>query len=181
MALLAEVGGQIDLALGDRIYSRNADPLEAVVGRKLTEQRASLAVAESATGGGLAERISSVPGSSAYFLGGFVTYTKQMKTNLLGVPEDLLKEFGAVSHETAEAMAIGARRRTAATWAISVTGNAGPTTDGDEATVGTVYIGIAGPRDTTVYHRVWPASDRPRVRAFAAQMALDMLNRKLGV
>jgi nicotinamide-nucleotide amidase len=181
MALLAEVGGQIDLALGDRIYSRNADPLEAVVGRKLTEQRASLVVAESATGGGLAERISSVPGSSAYFLGGFVTYTKQMKTNLLGVPEDLLKEFGAVSHETAEAMAIGARRRTAATWAISVTGNAGPTTDGDEAPVGTVYIGIAGPRDTTVYHRVWPASDRPRVRAFAAQMALDMLNRKLGV
>ena len=77
-------------------------------------------------------------------------------------------------------MAIGARRRVGATWAVSITGNAGPTTDGDEAPVGAVYIGIAGPWDTTVGHRLWPASDRPRVRAFAAQMALDLLNRKLG-
>ena len=179
MALLAEVGGQIDTALGDRIYSRNGDPLEAVVGKKLTDLRATLAVAESATGGGLAERISSVPGSSGYFLGGFITYTKRMKTDLLGVPEDLLKQFGAVSRESAEAMAVGARHRTGATWAVSITGNAGPTTDGDEAPVGTVYIGLAGPRDTTVAHRVWPASDRARVRAFAGQMALDMLNRKV--
>jgi nicotinamide-nucleotide amidase len=180
MALLAEVGGKIDVALGDRIYSRNGDPLEAVVGAKLTTLRSTLVVAESATGGGLAERISSVPGSSAYFMGGFVTYTRGIKTDLLGVSEDLLRQFGAVSRETAEAMAIGARRRTGATWAVSITGNAGPTTDGEEAPVGTVYIGIAGPRDTTVGHRLWPASDRPRVRAFAAQMALDLLNRKLG-
>ncbi|HVW84250.1 MAG TPA: competence/damage-inducible protein A [Bryobacteraceae bacterium] len=180
MKLLAEVGGQIDAALGDRIYSRNGDPLEAVIGRKLTDLHASLAVAESATGGGLAERITSVPGSSAYFLGGFVTYSRRMKTELLGVPEELLKEFGAVSRETAEAMANGVRRRTGATWAISITGNAGPSTDGEEAPVGTMFIGLAGPRETTVGHRVWPASDRPRVRAFAAQMALDMLNRKLG-
>jgi nicotinamide-nucleotide amidase len=179
MALLAEVGGQIDTALGDRIYSRNGDPLEAVVGKKLTDLRATLAVAESATGGGLADRISSVPGSSAYFLGGFVTYTKRMKTELLGVPEDLLRQFGAVSRESAEAMAVGARHRTGATWAVSITGNAGPTTDGDEAPVGTVYIGLAGPRDTAIGHRIWPASDRARVRAFAVQMALDMLNRKL--
>ena len=179
MALLAEVGGQIDTALGDRIYSRNGDPLEAVIGKKLTDLRATLAVAESATGGGLAERISSVPGSSGYFLGGFITYTKRMKTELLGVPEDLLKQFGAVSRESAEAMAVGARHHTGATWAVSITGNAGPTTNGDEAPVGTVYIGLAGPRDTTVAHRVWPASDRARVRAFAGQMALDMLNRKL--
>jgi len=179
MALLAEVGGQIDTALGDRIYSRNGDPLEAVIGKKLTDLRATLAVAESATGGGLAERISGVPGSSGYFLGGFITYTKRMKTELLGVPEDLLKQFGAVSRESAEAMAVGARHRTGATWAVSITGNAGPTADGDEAPVGTVYIGLAGPRDTTVAHRVWPASDRARVRAFAGQMALDMLNRKL--
>jgi nicotinamide-nucleotide amidase len=179
MALLAEVGGRIDAALGDRIYSRNGDPLEVVVGRKLNDLRATLVVAESATGGGLADRISSVPGSSAYFLGGFVTYAKRMKTDLLGVPEDLLKQFGAVSRETAEAMAIGARHRTAATWAISITGNAGPTTDGDEDPVGSIYIGLAGPRETTVGHRVWPASDRARVRAFAAQMALDLLNKKL--
>jgi nicotinamide-nucleotide amidase len=179
MALLAEVGGQIDVALGDRIYSRNGDALEAVIGGKLTDTHATLAVAESVTGGGLAERISSVPGSSGWFVGGFVTYTKRMKTELLGVPEDLLKQFGAVSHETAEAMAIGARRRTGAAWALSLTGNAGPATDGEEAPVGSVFIGLAGPRETAVQHRVWPASDRARVRAFAAQMALDILNRKL--
>ena len=179
MALLAEVGGQIDAVLGDRIYSRNADPLEVVIGKKLALQHATLAVAESATGGGLADRISSVAGSSNYFLGGFITYSSRLKTELLGVPEDLLKQFGPVSHEVAEAMANGARRRTGATWAISITGNAGPATDGDHAPVGAVYVGLAGPRDTAVAHRVWPASDRPRVRAFAGQMALDMLNRKL--
>jgi len=179
ITLLTEAGAQIEAALGDKVYSRNSDPLEAVVGRKLLEQRATLATAESATGGGLADRISSIPGSSAYFLGGFVTYTARMKMDLLGVSDDLLKQFGPVSAETAEAMAIGARRRTAATWAISITGNAGPTTDGDQAPVGSVYVGIAGPRDVTVAHRVWPTSDRPRVRAFAAQTALDLLNRKL--
>jgi nicotinamide-nucleotide amidase len=179
-SLLNEVGGQIEVALGDKVYSRNSDPLEVVIGRKLVDQHASLVTAESATGGGLADRISSIPGSSVYFLGGFVTYTARMKTDLLGVPEDLLKQFGPVSAETAEAMAIGARRRTSATWAISITGNAGPTTDGDQAPVGSVYVGIAGPSEVTVAHRVWPASDRPRVRAFAAQTALDLLNRKLG-
>jgi nicotinamide-nucleotide amidase len=183
-ALLAEVGGKIDAVLGTRIYSRNGDPLEAVVGRKLANLHATLAVAESATGGGLAERITSVPGSSAWFLGGFVTYTKRMKIELLGVPAEILEQFGTVSAETAEAMAIGARRRTGAVWAVSVTGNAGPSTDGPasdagQAPVGMVHVGISGPTQTSAYHRHWPTSDRARVRAFAAQMALDLLNRKL--
>lgn len=179
LSLLADVGGKIDAVLGDRIYSRNGDPLEAVVGKKLAAIHATVAVAESATGGGLADRISSVPGCSAWFLGGFVTYSKRMKTELLGVPAEILEKFGPVSAETAEAMATGARRRTGATWAISVTGNAGPTTDGENAPVGMVYVGISGPRETATYHRHWPTSDRVRVRAFAAQMALDLLNRKL--
>jgi nicotinamide-nucleotide amidase len=183
-ALLAEVGGKIDAVLGTRIYSRNGDPLEAVVGRKLANLHATLAVAESATGGGLAERITSVPGSSAWFLGGFVTYTKRMKIELLGVPAEILEQFGTVSAETAEAMAIGARRRTGAVWAVSVTGNAGPSTDGSasdagQAPIGMVHVGISGPTQTSTYHRHWPTSDRVRVRAFAAQMALDLLNRKL--
>src|SRR5205823_14158126 len=118
----------------------------------------------------LAERISSVPGSSTYFVGGFVTYTKRMKTDLLGVPEDLLEQFGPVSEETAEAMANGARRRTGATYALSITGNAGPTTDGDEARLGHFFVGLATPGETKVTHRVWPAPDRARVRAFAGQM-----------
>jgi PncC family amidohydrolase len=106
-----------------------------------------------------------------------------MKTELLGVREALLAEFGAVSKETALAMAEGARHAAKADWAISITGNAGPSTDGMEAPVGTVYIGIAGPDDTAkpdmVTHRVWPVNDRGRVRAFAAQAALDLLNRRL--
>jgi nicotinamide-nucleotide amidase len=179
MALLAEVGGQIEAALGERIISRNGDPLEVVVGKKLASLHATLAVAESATGGGLAERITSVPGSSAYFLGGFVTYTKRMKTDLLGVPEELLDRFGAVSRETAEAMANGARRRTGATYALAVTGNAGPTADGKEAPVGTLYTALSGPLETVVLHRQWPGGDRARVRALGAQMALDLLHRKL--
>lgn len=179
MELLAEVGGPIELALGKRIYSRDGEPLESVIGRKLRESNATVAVAESATGGGLADRISLIPGSSEYFVGGFVTYSRRMKTELLGVPESLLAEFGAVSRETAEAMARGARNRTGATWAVSITGNAGPTTDGAEAPVGTIWIAIDGPSGVESHHRLWPASDRPRVRAFAAQMALDMLNRRL--
>jgi nicotinamide-nucleotide amidase len=179
MALLAEVGGKIEAALGDRIISRNGDPLEAVIGKKLASLHATLAVAESATGGGLAERISSVPGSSAYFLGGFVTYAKRMKMDLLGVPEELLDRFGAVSRETAEAMANGARRRTGATYALAVTGNAGPATDGKEAPVGAVYVALAGPWETVVSHRQWPGGDRARIRSLGAQMALDLLHRKL--
>jgi nicotinamide-nucleotide amidase len=166
--------------LGDRIYSRDASTLEAVVGRKLQERGATLAVAESATGGGLAERITSVAGSSAYFVGGFITYTVGMKHELLGVPTEILERHGAVSAETAQAMAVGTLAKTGATWAVSITGNAGPTTDGAHAPVGAVYIGIAGPDLVETHHRVWPASDRPRVRAFASQMALDMLNRALG-
>jgi len=179
VALSEEVAELAAAALGDHVYSRDGEPLEAVIGKRLLAASETLVVAESATGGGLAQRITSVPGSSAYFLGGYVTYAKRMKTELLGVPETLLAEFGAVSKECARAMAEDARLAAKADWAISITGNAGPSTDGDEAPVGTIYIGIAGPDGTTVTHRVWPANDRGRVRAFAAQAALDLLNRRL--
>ena len=125
-ALLTEVAGPIELLLGDRIYSRNGDSLEAVVGEILRKHHATLAVAESVTGGMLAERITAVPGQFRLLLGGFVTYTKQMKSDLLGVPEETLAQHGAVSKETALAMASGARRRTGATYAIAITGVAGP-------------------------------------------------------
>jgi nicotinamide-nucleotide amidase len=177
-ALLAEVGGQIDLLLGDRIYSRNGDPLEVTVGEFLKRDRATVAVAESATGGGLCERFTSVPGSSAYFLGGYVTYTKKMKVDLLGVAAETLDKFGPVSRETAQAMAVQVRRKTGATYGISITGNAGPTTDGDDAPVGMVYVGLADPKETIVLDRQF-IGDRPRIRSFAGQMALDILRRRL--
>ena len=180
LALLAEVGSQIEPLLGDRIYSRNGEPLESLVGDLLRKQQATLAVAESITAGGLADRITSIPGASDYFAGGFITYNKAMKAELLGIDPELLKRCGAVSKETAEAMALGAKHRTGATYAISLTGNAGPATDGDEAPVGMVYIGIATPSGVVSTHRQF-LGDRPRIRAFAAQMALDFFRRTLTI
>ncbi|MDQ6678852.1 MAG: competence/damage-inducible protein A [Acidobacteriota bacterium] len=177
-ALLAEVGGQIDLALGDRIYSRNGDPLEVTVGEMLRRGRATVAVAESATGGGLADRLSSVPGSSAYFPGGVVTYTRQMKIDLLGIPQETLDKFGPVSRETAEAMATAVRRKARSTYGLSITGNAGPATDGPHAPVGMMYIGISDAKGATVFDRQF-LGDRLRIRSFATQMALDVLRRRM--
>jgi nicotinamide-nucleotide amidase len=176
--LLAEVAGAIEPLLGDRIYSRNGDPLEAVVGELLRERHATVSVAESCTGGLLAERITSVPGSSDYFESGFVTYTKRLKADLLGVPESILAAHGAVSKETAEAMAVGARQRSGSTYALSTTGVAGPGQGGEAAPVGTVYVGIADAGGSRVAHRQF-LGDRDRIRQFTTQMALDMLRRKL--
>src|SRR5207248_4717888 len=134
--------------------------------------------AESCTGGLLAERITSVPGSSDYFQGGFVTYNKKMKTEMLGVPESLLEEKGTVSEETAEAMAAGARRRTGSTYALSVTGVAGPGPGGESAPVGTVYVGIAYANGSRVAHRQF-LGDRDRIRQFSTQMAMDLLRRRI--
>ncbi|HEU5022011.1 MAG TPA: competence/damage-inducible protein A [Bryobacteraceae bacterium] len=177
--LSERIAAQAVELLGPNVYSRDGGTLEMVVGARLTAAGATVTVAESATGGGLAQRITSVPGSSAYFAGGYITYARSMKTQLLGVPADLLAQHGAVSQETAAAMADGARRAAHADWAVSITGNAGPSTDGEEAPVGTVFIGIAGPDKTEVTHRLWPVNDRGRVRAFASQAALDLLNRRL--
>jgi nicotinamide-nucleotide amidase len=176
--LLAEVGGPIELLLGDRIYSRNGEPLEKVVGAMLRKHRATVSVAESATGGMLGERFTSEPGSSDYFAGGLITYTDAMKIELLGVPPETLAQFGAVSKETAEAMAAGARRRTNSTYGISITGVAGP--DTDSAPVGTMYVGIADAAGTHVTHRQF-FGDRQRVRIFTCTMALDVLRRRMMV
>jgi len=176
--LLAEVGGQIELLLGDRIYSRNGHSLEEVVGEMLRERGATLAVAESATGGLLGERITSVAGSSAYFLGGFITYASRIKVEWLGVPEETIAQHGAVSKETAEAMALGARTRTGATYAVSITGVAGPDAGGEQVPVGTMYVGVAEPGACHVLHRQF-IGDRTRIRQFASQMALDMLRRRI--
>jgi nicotinamide-nucleotide amidase len=177
-ALLAEVAAPIEQLLGDRIYSRNGDPMEVVIGELLRRDHSTLSVAESCTGGLLAERITSVPGSSDYFLGGLVTYTKRMKAELLGVAESVLETAGAVSKETAEAMAAGARRLTGSTYALSVTGVAGPGQGGESAPVGTVYVAVAGPNGARAAHRQF-LGDRDRIRQFSTQMAMDMLRRRL--
>ena len=177
-ALLAEVGGPIELLLGDRAYSRNGDPLEVVVGNLLRENHATVAVAESATGGMLGERFTSVPGSSDYFAGGFITYTNAMKTELLGVDPQLLEQHGAVSRETAEAMAVGARRRTNATYALSITGAAGPDSGGENVPVGMMWVGWADAAGAMAISRQF-LGDRQRIRTFTVQMALDVLRRRM--
>jgi nicotinamide-nucleotide amidase len=179
-ALLVEVGGPIELLLGERIYSRNGQPLEEVVGEMLRERHSTLSVAESCTGGLLGERITSVAGSSTYFLGGFITYASRMKVEWLGVPEDIIARCGAVSKETAEAMALGARRRTGSTYALAITGVAGPDAGGEKAPVGTIYVGLADAAGCAVLHRQF-IGDRTRIRQFATQMALDMLRRRIAL
>src|SRR5580658_7873476 len=173
-ALIAEVGGRIEPLLGDRIYSRNGDSLEKVAGNLLRARNASLSVAESATGGLLGGRITAVPGSSDYFRGGFITYTNEMKTKLLGVPAEMLAEHTAVSEPVAKAMAEGAKERTGSDYALSITGYAGP--DGEK--VGLVFIGLATPTGSEA-RRVQLPGDRERVRAFSTNTALDMLRRNL--
>ena len=176
--LLNAVGPAIEQLLGERIYSRNGAPLEAVVGELLRARRATLSVAESCTGGLLGERITSVAGSSDYFVGGFLVYTDHMKTALLGVEPELLARHTSVSEEAARAMAAGARSRTGSTYAISVTGEAGPES-ATGAPVGTVVIGFAGPDAEPEAERFTLFGGREGIRARAAQWALDLLRRRI--
>ncbi len=173
-AVLEEVETKIAAVLGERVYSRSGESLEVVVGALLKAKGATVSVAESCTGGLVAGRITGVAGSSAYFRGGFLTYTDEMKTVLLGVPAGLIGEHGAVSECVAVAMAEKAREKTGSDYAVSVTGFAGP--EGDPP--GLVYIGVAWPGGSKA-SRMQLFGDRARVRMFAAQMALDLLRRKL--
>ncbi len=177
--LLAEVGGPIEELLGDRIYSRNGDPLEAAVGNLMRARQVTLAVAESCTGGMLAERITGIAGSSDYFVGGFLTYTNAMKSLLLGVDAELIEKHTAVSEQVAVAMAQGAREKTGANFALSVTGYAGPGGGTEENPVGTVFIGIAHAAGAQA-KRFKFFGDRMRMRQMATQTALDLLRRHLG-
>jgi nicotinamide-nucleotide amidase len=176
--LLAEVGGPIEELLGRHLFSRNGDPLEAVVGALLRERGATLSVAESCTGGMVGERITSIAGSSEYFVGGFLTYTDRMKTDLLGVDAALLAQHTSVSKEIAQAMAEGARARTGSTFAISITGEAGPESS-TGTPVGTIFVGFAGPDGSPEALRFAMPGDRARIRGFATQAALDLLRRRL--
>jgi nicotinamide-nucleotide amidase len=178
-ALLKEVGDPISELLGERIFTECADEtLDEVVGNLLRRHKATVATGESCTGGLLAYRLTEQPGSSDYFLGGFVTYSEAEKQSVLGVPAELIAQYTAVSKPVAAAMAEGARRRTGATYALSITGYAGPGGGTEEAPVGTVFIGLAGPGETKVIH-TRHSIGRSRIRTLAAQAALDLLRRTI--
>lgn len=177
-ALAEEVGAKILAVLGDRVYSTNGDPLEAAVGYLLQQRHATLAVAESCTAGLLGGRITEVPGSSEWFLGGFQVYGKAMKTRLLGLDEAMVDSRGVVSESVALAMAESARDRTGATYALSITGEAGPDSSSPGVEPGTVWIGLASPDAVEAQMFRFP-SGRQRVRKFAVQTALNLLRHKL--
>lgn len=177
--LADELARQIETALGDRIYSGEGATLEEVAGKLLAAQGATLAVAESCTGGLLAQRITAVPGSSKYFLGGWVTYSREVKSSALGVRPETLNTYGAVSAETAREMAEGARLEAGSTFAIAITGVAGPDPD-DGKPAGLVYIALADEHGCDVKERRF-IGERERVRSQAAQTALDLLRRRLSV
>jgi|SRR5271157_1056136 len=173
-----EVAGLAEDELDDAVYSRNGESLEQIVGYWLQMRNATLAVAESCTGGLLAERITSISGSSRYFLGGAIVYSNQLKTELAGVPAEMIERHGAVSREVAAALAEGIRYRCEATLGVGITGVAGPTGGTPEKPVGLVFHAVASDRGTEVAQRNFPG-DRKRIRRFASTMALDMVRRKL--
>jgi nicotinamide-nucleotide amidase len=173
-----ELAGAIEDELEDALYSSKGESLEQIVGYYLQMRNASLAVAESCTGGLLAERITSINGSSRYFLGGAVVYSNELKTEFAGVPASLIAKHGAVSREVASAMAQGIRQRCKATFGIGITGVAGPSGGTEEKPVGLVYHALANADGTQVEERKFPG-DRKRIRWFATQLALDMVRRKM--
>lgn len=173
-----DLAGEIEDELGDALYASKGESLEQIVGYYLQMRDSTLAVAESCTGGLLADRITSISGSSRYFLGGAVVYSNELKIAFADVSKTLLAKHGAVSREVAAALAEGIRKRCKATFGIGITGVAGPTGGSEQKPVGLVYHALASERETQVEERNFPG-DRKRVRWFASQMALDMVRRKL--
>ena len=173
-----EVAGVVEDELDDAVYSRNGESLEQIVGYWLQMRNATVAVAESCTGGLLAERITSIAGSSRYFLGGAVVYSNALKTELAGVPAEMIDRHGAVSREVAAALAEGIRYRCESTMGVGITGVAGPGGGTPDKPVGMVFHAVAGSTGTEVVQRNFPG-DRKRIRRFASTMALDMVRKKL--
>ena len=161
--------------LGHHVYSTDGRNLEQVIGDLLKEENATIAVAESCTGGRVASRLTGVAGSSAYFIGGFITYTNDLKEKLLGVPPFVLKRAGAVSKDTALAMAVGLARVLESDYSLAVTGIAGPDGGTEEKPVGLVHFALAGPEGirSQVYH--FGNGPREQIQARAAQAALWLL------
>ena len=173
-----ELASRMEEALDDWLYSSEGDSLEQIVLFYLGLRQATLATAESCTGGLIAQRITAIPGSSRSFVGGAVVYSDELKTSFAGVPPDLLEKYGAVSEEVATALAEGIRARTGATIGLAITGIAGPTGGTEAKPVGLVFIAVSDAQGTDVIKRNFRGS-RDRVRQWSAQQALDLVRRRL--
>ncbi len=177
-ALVAPLADKIELALGEHVYSTKGETLEEIVGMFLMMKQKTVAAAESCTGGLLAERLTRIPGSSNFFLGGAVCYSNELKTKLAGVPEPLINQHGAVSKPVAQAMAEGIRRRSGASIGVGITGIAGPSGGSAEKPVGLVFIALADERSTQVREFRFPGN-RERIRQWAATAALEIIRRRI--
>ena len=179
LRLIAPVEEQVKAILGDKVIGADVDSLEEVCFALLKDRGLTVGTAESCTGGLLAKLLTDLPGSSAVFRGGVVSYTNGVKAGLLGVPQDLLDRYGAVSPQVAEAMARGAKASLGCDIALSTTGVAGPDADDRGNPIGLVYLGLAwGDQCQVTEFRAGPV-ERERVRRQAAQTALDLLRRHL--
>jgi competence/damage-inducible protein CinA-like protein len=176
--MLDEMVGRITPALGEGVFTTAGESLEEVVAHQLTMNQTTIATAESCTGGLLAERLTRIPGSSSYFLGGVVCYSNSLKTAWADVPAALIESNGAVSAEVARALAEGIRRRAGAMLGLGVTGIAGPGGGSPEKPVGVVHIALADDAGSQERGMRFPG-DRERVRWQASQVALDMVRRYL--
>ena len=179
LRLIAPVEEQVKAILGDKVIGVDVDSLEEVCFALLKDRGLTVGTAESCTGGLLAKLLTDLPGSSAVFRGGVVSYTNGVQAGLLGVPQDLLDRYGAVSPQVAEAMARGAKAALGCDIALSTTGVAGPDADDRGNPIGLVYLGLAwGDQCQVTEFRAGPV-ERERVRRQAAQTALDLLRRHL--
>ncbi len=177
-AMLEPVLEKVRGELGDLIYAVDEPSLEALCLRLLKERGMTFAAAESCTGGLIAKRFTDQPGASSAFMGGVVCYTNYVKHHVLGVPQETLDEFGAVSAQTAAAMAEGVRRVCGSDLAVSVTGCAGPDSDERGTPVGTGFVGFASPEGTLV-KPIQMGKDRDWARVYAASFAFDLIRRYL--
>lgn len=179
-ALIHPIEAQLREIGGLDCYGADDDTLASVVGQLLLSQQATLAVAESCTGGGLGAALTAIPGSSTYFWGGVISYDNTVKVNLLGVQPTVLQEQGAVSHAVAQQMAIGVRRALGTTWGLSITGIAGPGGGTPDKPVGLVYIGLANEQGAhSIEQRFGATRDRAWIRHLSSMQALDSLRRAL--
>jgi competence/damage-inducible protein CinA-like protein len=176
--LLSELGDKIEFALGDHIFSSRGETLEEVVGMYLVLKQKTVAVAESCTGGLVAERLTRIPGSSGFFLGGVVCYSNEVKTHFVGVPVEMIAAHGAVSKPVAQALAEGIRRRAASSLGLGITGIAGPSGGTAEKPVGLVFVALADDRSTEVRQFRFPG-ERERVRMWSSVAALEMIRRRI--
>ena len=175
--MIAPVEEKLRALLGDLIYGADVPSLEAAVLELLKEKRMTLGTAESCTGGLIAKRMTDLPGSSAVFKGGVVSYCSAVKHSVLGVPQEMLDGYGAVSEQVAKAMAQGARRVLDCDLAVSATGVAGPGSDADGNPAGLVYVALASPGSTVVRKLQLSGAGRSRVRTTAAHHAFDLVLR----